>query len=97
MGRPVADPARGDPALPSQVGSAPARGQEVYQETTGESGSGARFHYVQRVCLVPDWLVCASCSESGLLLKTFKINILALLQHSAAERFEKLAGVDQLQ
>lgn len=32
------------------------------------------FHYVQQVCLVPDWLVCASCNESGLLLKTFKIN-----------------------
>ena len=50
------------------------------------------FHYVQQVCLVPDWLVCASCNESGLLLKTLKINILVLLWHSALERFERLAG-----
>ena len=29
---------------------------------------------VQQVCLVLDWLVCVSCNESGLFLKTFKTN-----------------------
>lgn len=32
------------------------------------------FRYVRQVCLVPDWLVCVSCNESSLLLRTFEIN-----------------------